>query len=382
MRTKLLSLLVLSVALVAGDLQAQTIYDNQSLDGTNVGFGGGTGFPQARNLLGEDINTMLPPNAGDEWQVDSATINIIVYGDGMATETYTDVAVTVTFIGNVVADPDSGANTAEQFANGTVLGSETVVLGDYDTGEAGGNLAYLNIPVPLTSGINIGDGQDIGVTFEFSDTTTASESGYLAVAFRNAGDANLPAVGESTRVNFRDEDQNGIINGTDNFGFLSDARLRFSLEASIATTTGFVAPDSYDVFRGSELNGAVSDFSESDDVVASYNPGFTIGNFEAPVWLIFDGNAASAADIVVESSAGTPGLEYTAEAFNWANGAYDVVGTQVESFNTDQIVNFPVVAADHIDTDGAVRSRVGWRRIGFTINFPWQVNVDQVGWNQ
>lgn len=147
-------------------------------------------------------------------------------------------------------------------------------------------------------------------------------------------------------------------------------------------SSGFVPPTAHQVFRGIELSGALSDFTESDDTFASYNPGFVIINTEAPVWLIFDANAASATEIQVESNANTPGLEYTVEAFNWANNAFDVIDTQAESFNTDQVATFPIVGADHVDVNGDVRSRIGWRQAGFTITFPWEVRVDQAGWNQ
>lgn len=155
-----------------------------------------------------------------------------------------------------------------------------------------------------------------------------------------------------------------------------------TFEYALGKVGDFVPPTEYDVFRGIELNGSIADYTSSDDISASYNPGFTIVNTEAPVWIIFDAVVPSATDFQVESSAGTPGLEYTAEAFNWASGTYDVVGVQAETFNTDQVVSFPIVGSDHIDASGNVRSRVGWRRIGFTINFPWQVNIDQAGWLQ
>ena len=147
-------------------------------------------------------------------------------------------------------------------------------------------------------------------------------------------------------------------------------------------TGGFVAPDTFDVFRGISVSGTLADFAESDDADASYLPGFTISGNEAPVWLIFDGVAPDATSIRVESSAGTPGLEYTVEAFNWATGEFEEIGVQTELFNNDEVIDFPIVAADHIDAGGEVRTRVGWRLVGFSINFPWQVNVDQVGWNQ
>ena len=69
----------------------------------------------------------------------------------------------------------------------------------------------------------------------------------------------------------------------------------------------FVPPSDYTVFRGIELNGALTDFANSDDVSASYNPGFTIIATEAPVSLVFDANAPTANEFVVESSAMTPG---------------------------------------------------------------------------
>jgi len=140
------------------------------------------------------------------------------------------------------------------------------------------------------------------------------------------------------------------------------------------------APESFTVFRGVALNASLADFTNSDDVSASFNPGFTINSEEAPVWLIFDGVLDSASSFQVESTAGTPGLTYTAEAFNWTTNTYDVIGTQAEGFNSEAVVEFPLVA-DHVDAGGEVRSRVGWRQTGFTINFPWVVSVDHILWS-
>ena len=140
-----------------------------------------------------------------------------------------------------------------------------------------------------------------------------------------------------------------------------------------------VAPASFTTFRGLVVNADLSDFSGSDDVPARFNPGFTITNTEAPVWLIFDAVAANATSFSVESNAGTPGLTYTVEAFNWAANGYDEIGTQMEAFGTDQTATFTIVPADHVDGAGNVRARVGWRRTSFTINFPWEVRVDQFG---
>ena len=141
------------------------------------------------------------------------------------------------------------------------------------------------------------------------------------------------------------------------------------------------SPETITVFRGIELSGTITDFESSDDVRAVYNPGFVLTNVEAPVWLIFDGVAPSATEFLVESQAGTPGLTYTVEAFDFTAGALAVIGTQAEVFDVDQVATFPITA-DNIDAGGEVQTRVGWRQTGFTINFPWEVRVDQVSWNQ
>ena len=118
---------------------------------------------------------------------------------------------------------------------------------------------------------------------------------------------------------------------------------------------------------------------ESDDIYLRLNPGFILNNLEAPVWVEFFGTANGATSVEIESQAGTPGLTYTVEAWNWNTNAYEAIGSQAEQFNTDQIASFPMVP-EHVDTDSSVRSRVGWRKTGFTINFPWEVRIDHVNW--
>ena len=139
-------------------------------------------------------------------------------------------------------------------------------------------------------------------------------------------------------------------------------------------------PFDFSIFRGVFVDGGLFEIQQSDDFYLRLNPGFTINDLEAPVWLIFDGTAPDASGIQLESQAGTLGLSYTVETFNWVANSYDVIDTRDESFNSDQVANFPIVPNDHIDANGSVRSRIGWRQTGFTINFPWEVRVDQVGW--
>ncbi len=145
----------------------------------------------------------------------------------------------------------------------------------------------------------------------------------------------------------------------------------------------FVPPMDFTAFRGTEISASISDFADSDDVSAIYRIGSKpLGDLEAPVSLIFDAVAPAATDYRVESTAGTPHLTYTTEAFNWGTNDFEVIGIQNESFNSDTVADFAIVPADHIDASGNVRSRVGWRQTGFVINFPWEVRVDQTGWVQ
>ena len=144
----------------------------------------------------------------------------------------------------------------------------------------------------------------------------------------------------------------------------------------------FVPPTDVNVFRGVLLSGTVADYQDSDDALATFNPGFVLNDTEAPVWLIFDAVAADATSFRVESTAGTPGLTYTVEAFNWSSGLFEEIAVMGETFNNELVETFDIVPADHIDVGGEVRGRVGWRQTGFTINFPWVIRVDQTGWNQ
>lgn len=143
----------------------------------------------------------------------------------------------------------------------------------------------------------------------------------------------------------------------------------------------FTVPDNVTRFRGVALTPeATSRFANSDDIYASYNPGFTIDPSEAPLWLIFDADAPGATEFSVESKTNTIGLTYTVEAFNWASGDYDVIDQQSGSFGTDVTTSVGITPADHVDSNGAVRTRVGWRVTGLLLVFPWQVDVDAARW--
>lgn len=143
-----------------------------------------------------------------------------------------------------------------------------------------------------------------------------------------------------------------------------------------------IAPENVTAFRGIAVSNNLSDYEESDDVKAEFNPGFTLNATEAPVWLVFEVVAPDISQIEMESSAATPGLTATIEAFNFNSFSYDVIGTMPEAFNSDSINSFDIIPADHIHAGGNIQARVGWRRTGFTIVFPWTVRVDQFSFNE
>ena len=156
----------------------------------------------------------------------------------------------------------------------------------------------------------------------------------------------------------------------------------------VVETSTIAVPDSVTVFRGILVDGGLADVLAADDSRMALNPGFTINNTEAPVWLIIDGqlssDQATSLSIVVESQAGTPGLTATVEAWNWAQSSYDEVLEFDESFNNDTVtgINLGGSSTDYIqDGTASVRSRIGWRQTGFTINFPWEVRLDHFFWN-
>ena len=213
-------------------------------------------------------------------------------------------------------------------------------------------------------------------------------------AITQAGSTSGFAQGDSAQLNYPIDQataQSWIDNGL--IGFVvsavddGDSRSRFLLSGAatvvfqIQEASIFAATD-FSVFRGNTVNAALEDFSESDDAYGEFTPGFILNSAEAPVWLIFDAVANDPAELLVESSANTPGLASTVEAFNWSTSSYDVIGVTPESFNSDATNEYEIDPEVHVDAGGEVRSRVGWRQVGFTLLFPWQVQVDQVAWVQ
>ena len=81
---------------------------------------------------------------------------------------------------------------------------------------------------------------------------------------------------------------------------------------------------------------------------------------------------------------GPAGLSMFVEVFNYATSSFEVLDTKSESFNTDSVCTVPISGTlrDYVDAANAneIKSRVGWKVTGFTIIFPWRINIDDCRW--
>lgn len=157
---------------------------------------------------------------------------------------------------------------------------------------------------------------------------------------------------------------------------------------SSGPTTETVPAASLNTLRGVLVSGDVTSVMESNDTYLKYNPGFTISPAEAPVWLIFDAalstDTPAELELTIEATANTFGLTQTTEMFDFNSGQYVEIDVQPSTFNMDTVISIDVTGqiGDFVEPGtGAVRTRAGWRRTGFTLIFPWTVCIDNVAWN-
>ena len=139
--------------------------------------------------------------------------------------------------------------------------------------------------------------------------------------------------------------------------------------------------------RGNLISGSTSDVAASDDSRMVFTPGFTLNDTEAPVWLELDAVSTSGHPsglrFQLEANVSTPGLEQTVEVFNELNGAFETVDAGPASFNVDQVVTHDFNGTEmfnFLDANDSLRAKLSWRQVGFIINFPWEVRIDQAGW--
>ena len=155
----------------------------------------------------------------------------------------------------------------------------------------------------------------------------------------------------------------------------------YVVQVGMAATT----PDSFSAFRGFLDSGTLDDVLESDDSDLCHNPGIVLNPAEAPITLDFVGilpsDSPATLDVTIESSANTVGLELTISFWNYNTNSWDVVGTDMQSLNSDTVRTFAGTPADHVEAGtGEVRTRYEVRVVSFIFLFPWTDCVDQVFW--
>ena len=70
--------------------------------------------------------------------------------------------------------------------------------------------------------------------------------------------------------------------------------------------------------------------------------------------------------------------------FNFTTGAFEVVDTVSESFNTESVVEVDLTQGITLYVESGSNgtlARVGWRQTGFALVFPWEARIDRLVWN-
>ncbi len=97
---------------------------------------------------------------------------------------------------------------------------------------------------------------------------------------------------------------------------------------------GCVPPAAYNVYRGIQRSGDLGSFADADGNVATFNPGFTINNQEAPVWLVVHGKHSKCDGHLSDINRGHAGYWRSGRMLQLDDRPYVQVGAQEdETFN-------------------------------------------------
>ena len=152
---------------------------------------------------------------------------------------------------------------------------------------------------------------------------------------------------------------------------------------SSSTTEETSPPQSFNSIRGVFLEGNLASLSASDNDLLRYNPGFTLNNSESPVWTEFTTVVSDPANtqemtISLETNTSTPGLSMMVEVFDQQNNNYQIVEALGSHAFGTQTTSITLTNPDYLNAAGELKTRVGFRQTGFTIQFPWTVGYDLV----
>lgn len=142
------------------------------------------------------------------------------------------------------------------------------------------------------------------------------------------------------------------------------------------------------------MDGGLAELSFSDDQYSSWRPGFILNDCpEMPVWLfvdfMLDTDQPQQLFVTYETHANTPNIFLALQGFDWTTSRYfdilDLVPCQQGSdpvpfgFDAVRVVDLTKDIDVLVEPGTAfVQLRFGWNRTGFTIAFPWQLNIDQI----
>ena len=240
--------------------------------------------------------------------------------------------------------------------------------GDFDSTSLGS--VFVDNPSGDLATFSIGNGNaDLVAAVQAMADAPATNYGFILKLIDES------ITGSAARVTSR-EDNDPAFNGL-------AARLIIDFTTGGGPTE--VPASSLIIFRGNLVAGGLAETTMSDDQRLRMNPGFVLNNSEQPVWLIFDANlstdAPASLEIMYEASAGTPGLTGFLEAWNFNTSTFDLVDSTDPAFNNDIVATASLAPADYVESGtAAVQTRIGWRVTSFTINFPWELRLDQIIW--
>ena len=158
---------------------------------------------------------------------------------------------------------------------------------------------------------------------------------------------------------------------------------------SFTTMSGTVTilPSDYDIFRGKNISGGLSDLYYSDNSYLVIEPGFVVSEFEPPVWLRIVGKSStsdpSKLSFTLESHTTRSGkISQTIELYNYDSEDYEIVDSRQAS-PSDLVVEIVISSnpSRFIDSSSLeMEAQIKYIQTGPVVGFPWWIKFDQTIW--
>lgn len=149
---------------------------------------------------------------------------------------------------------------------------------------------------------------------------------------------------------------------------------------------GLSSVTSLNVFRGVVAAGALPNLVQSDDVKMRFRPGIVFTSGEAPIQLVFEGEAKSeipeSVDFVFETAGSSTSIEVSVHFYNFENSTYELVYQR-----TATVGDVYAIATTTGDMSRFVeastrklRARISAKLLGPTFAYPWTIEIDRAIW--